>query len=156
VAVVCCGCSSSIKQVGPRHASEWAYAPNSIKVHPLTRIRIPDATKTETDAEGPDKKEPIIVVHVEFLDGDGFSCRGVGELRVEVHAKKGGLLGEAVVDLRDPDVNRLRFDPVTRTYRIHFNKLPKGLREANIRAFYTVLGNKELKSKQFHVVNHEQ
>jgi len=142
--MVHCGCSTSSKQIGPKHASEWAYAPNTIKVHPLTRMRVPD-NKDE---------EPFVVVHVAFLDGDGFSCRGVGELRVEVNSNENRMLDEELIDLRDSETNRNRFDPVTRTYQLHFGNLPKDLRSVNIRAYFSVVGNKELKSKQFRVVNH--
>ena len=105
-----CGCSSTQKQIGPKRAANWAYAPNTVAVHQLSRIRT-----------NPDPSKATIVVHVEFLDGDGFACRGVGELFVEIVSASGKTTDTKAFDLRDAATNRELFDAVTRTYRIELD-----------------------------------
>ena len=108
-----CGCSSSPKQTGPRKSSNWAYAPDSVSIHPLSRIRISE-----------DKTRATAVVHVEFKDGDDFACRGLGDLFIKIASASGNSVITKLFKLSDPDVNRELFDNVTRTYCIELPTSP--------------------------------
>ena len=127
--VVAIGCSTP-KSAGPRKASNWAYAPVSVNVHPLSRFRIPT----------------VIFVHVELLDGDGFSCRGVGILHVVVSTPRGAIIETKSVKLDDPDINRMRFDEVTRTYRIRIDTLPDDIDRVSVRATFDAIGESPIRS----------
>ncbi|MAB84129.1 MAG: hypothetical protein CMJ24_11955 [Phycisphaerae bacterium] len=90
---------------------DWPYAPTSIQVHPISRIKI-------------DRETGRAVVHarVEFLDSDGFSTRGIGELDLILSGQSddGVMLmsqTEWTCDLNDADKNRQYYDEVTRTYQ---------------------------------------
>ncbi len=85
-------------------AGSWPYVPRSIRVHPLTR-RMPGAPV------------PTVEVHVECLDEEEETTRGIGMLEVELRYA-GQRLGAGPLDLGDREVNRATFDRVTRTYRV--------------------------------------
>ncbi len=143
VAMFFCGCSVGPKQIGPRRATEWAYAPNTIAVHPLSRIRV--------DENG----ETSVIAHIAMRDGDGFACRGVGMLTIRITNTQGELIGEKTVDLQSQEVNRSCFDAVTRTYRLPFSTVNPSTKEVRIRATFTSGGEQTLKSKRATLVNHE-
>ena len=92
----------SPSQLGPKAVSNWAYAPTTIQVHPLSRFSDQDQ----------------LIVHTKLLDGDGFACRGVGTLHVHVTSGGNQTIAEETVHLDDAETNRKHFDGVTRTYRI--------------------------------------
>ena len=140
------GCSTGPALHGPKPASHWAYAPAKIAVHPLSRFRNP------TNPE----EERMIVVHVVMLDGDGFACRGVGELTVSLTNEQHANLSIETVDLEDSYINRLRFDDVTRSYRIHFSHLPELIDRVWIQATFLASGEDLIKSKRHLLVSHQQ
>jgi len=142
VVLFCANCSSP-KQVGPKLAGNWVYTPYEIEIHPLSRFR---------NTTNPDE-ETMIVVHVEFRDGDGFACRGMGALSVSIIGANGTLLATELVSLQDPEVNRQRFDSVTRTYRVHFNKIPKGCKRVTAKASLSTTGEKTIKSQSRTIKN---
>ena len=80
----------------------WAYAPESMSIHPLSRF----------------SSDNSVTVHLSMLDGDGFACRGIGSLEVHLTSPSGMLVKKITHQLDDPELNRTLFDKVTRTYRI--------------------------------------
>ncbi len=88
--------------MGPSAVTSWAYAPESISIHPLTRFA--NANR--------------VIVHVSMLDGDGFECRGIGSLDIQLKNNSGMLVKKITHQLDDAELNRVLFDKVTRTYRI--------------------------------------
>ena len=83
----------------------WAYAPEHMQVHPLTRH---------------DVDNNALEVRVELLDNDDVSCRGIGTLEVVASRPNGGLpmVDRLLINLDDPDTNLATYDDVTRTYRV--------------------------------------
>jgi hypothetical protein len=144
VAMFFCGCSSTPKQVGPKLTEQWAYAPNSIHIHPLSRIRI-------TESE-----DATIIVHISLLDGDGFACRGIGILTVKATTPSGDFLSEKIVDLQEAATNREHFDQVTRTYRVQFESISSDIKRTQLRASFTVAGDEVLKSNTATLINHNK
>ena len=144
LALFFCGCSFAPKQVGPKPTHQWAYAPDSVVIHPLSRIR---ATETE---------HATIIVHISLHDGDGFACRGVGILNVKATTPNGEFLGEEVIDLQDAEMNRQYFDQVTRTYRVEFDAISKDIKRAQVQASFKGTGDGLLKSKTSTLINHSQ
>ena len=140
----CAGCSAP-KQVGPRQAGNWAYAPHQVEIHPLSRFRTPVNPEEEL----------MIVVHVEFTDGDGFSCRGMGQLSVTITGANGKILGTELVNLEDQDENRLRFDPVTRTYRVRFTDVNAEYARVTAQATFTAMNEKPIRSKSHAIKNNK-
>jgi len=138
-----CGCTSGTKQIGPRQVTEWAYAPNTIAVHPLSRIRI--------DENG----NPGVIAHIVMRDGDGFACRGVGMLNVRITNTRGEFVSEKTINLQNPEVNRTCFDAVTRTYRIPFSGVEPNTKEVLLQGIFTSDGEEVLKSKTTTLVNHK-
>ena len=98
----------------------------------------------------------MIVVHVVLLDGDGFACRGVGELIVSLTNEQHANISIETVDLEDSYINRLRFDDVTRSYRIHFSHLPELIDRVWIQATFLASGEDPIKSKRHLLVSHQQ
>lgn len=147
VAMFVTGCSTTPESSGPKPVSHWAYAPTSVVVHPLSRFSLPKNSNNPAE-------ERMIVVHVVLLDGDGFACRGVGELVVTVTSDQHAHLSTETVDLTDPDINRLRFDNVTRSYRVHFNHLPDTCDNVWISATFTADLEKPIKSERHMLVKH--
>ena len=89
-------------------AADWPYAPVSIRVHPLSRIKF-----------GPDNGKPQVQALIEFLDRDGISTRGLGTLRIILAgASNSGSHAESrwECNLTDLDTNGQYYDEVTRTY----------------------------------------
>jgi uncharacterized protein YceK len=148
VAMCMSGCSSSQKQIGPKNAANWAYAPNTIALHNLSRIR-----------SGEDMPEAKLILHIAFLDGDGFACRGIGELQIEIVSASGKSTDTKRFDLRNEVTNRDLFDAVTRTYRIEFDTLAS-VESVNVRAsFYAdgdVLHSNQKRLVNFAKVNEEE
>jgi hypothetical protein len=96
-----------------------AFAPASIRVHPLTHL--------DRDADG----RPMILLHLELRDSWGDACKAVGTVVVELYRPSQGVTSglerqELVweIDLSDLDINRTLFDPATRTYRFQLTDLP--------------------------------
>jgi hypothetical protein len=139
------GCSTGPELSGPKPASHWAYAPATVAVHPLSRFRNPT---------NPQEKR-MIVVHVMFLDGDGFACRGVGELTVSLTSEQHANLSTETLDLEDSDINWKRFDNVTRTYRVHFDHLPETVDRVWIQATFLASGEGSIKSKRHLLVSRQ-
>ncbi|MDP6601195.1 MAG: hypothetical protein QGH76_02730 [Phycisphaerales bacterium] len=97
------GCASSGGPVAVD--GMWAYAPEHMQVHPLTRH---------------DADNNTLEVRIELLDNDDVSCRGIGTLEVVANRPNGGLpLVERIsIDLDNPETNLATYDDVTRTYRV--------------------------------------
>ena len=90
--------------------SRWPYRPANMRIHPLTRLTRDAATDDQ-----------IIEARVEFTDADGITTRAVGRLELTLIEGASNATGTtirqwATIDLRDREVNRQRFDEVTRTY----------------------------------------
>ena len=117
--------------------------PQTIEIHPLSRFRNPIQENEET----------MIVVHVEFNDGDGFACRGVGELQVTLYGKNNQSIGSEVVLLQDTDENYKRFDPITRTYQVRFNAIPDDLEQVSAIATFTPIEENEMTSQRHMIQN---
>ena len=127
---------SSPKQVGPKPVLHWAYAPAAIKVHPLSRFI--------TDGN--------LIVHIKLLDGDGYSCRGIGYLQINVSTTQNLGLGNKAVQLDDPVVNRDHFDNVTRTYRIPVSGIPDHEDRVSVQATFKGTDDSPIKSGTHTVV----
>ncbi len=97
----------------------------------------------------------MIIVHVEFTDMDGFSCRGVGVLSVTLTNSQGNELGTESVPLHNPDINHARFDPVTRTYQVHFNNLENSSDSVLAKATFTPRGDSSMRSKTYRIKNYD-
>ncbi len=143
--MLCYSCSTQSKQTGPTiEQGYWAYAPATINIHPLSRFDLP----TSSD------EEAMIVIHIELLDGDGFACRGVGSLKVSIDEPSKGASAMEIVPLNNPQVNRQRFDPVTRTYRIHFNNVSDTMKNVVARASFISNDGKTIRSKKYKIQNY--
>jgi hypothetical protein len=142
------GCSSSQKQVGPTSVTasgymQYAiYAPIAINIHQLSGIRI----------NGGDETDAAVVLHVSFLDGDGFACRGVGTLFVETVSENDNRIETITYDLRDPEINRELFDMVTRTYRIK-QPIQSNIPSVKVRVSLKTDGGKTISSKKKTLIN---
>ena len=84
-----------------------------MRIHPLSR--------RATDR---DSGRPYIVARIEFFDAFGHTCKGVGQIRIDLLAigpAKGSLqrLTTYAKDFSDLSINRDHYDDVTRTYRFH-------------------------------------
>lgn len=99
------------------------FAPASIRIHPITHLNV-----------GNDG-QPMIILHVEFRDFWGETCKGVGSIVVELYRPSAGpraglevqeLVWE--VDLTDLQRNARLYDPATRTYRLQLANLPGWIR----------------------------
>jgi len=112
-------CAAQSKGAGARTtqtADEGPFRPESIRIHPLTRI-------VERDGD-----HVVIEAHVEFFDAWGHPVKGRGLLRFEVASGMPGGIGasstsgslRAEIDLRDPDAASVTYyDSATRTYRLY-------------------------------------
>lgn len=90
-------------------AAAWPFRPASLRIHPLSRA---------VSREGP---ATAIEARVEFFDRFGHTTKGVGMMRLELHAADappagGRRLGAWEIDLSDVDTNLRHYDDVTRTY----------------------------------------
>jgi len=97
-----------------------------------------------------DKTSAAILVHVEFKDGDGFACRGVGNLFIAVDTASGNKT--KTFKLNDPEVNRELFDSVTRTYRIELPTSPN-VKLVKVQATFNASDEEVLSSKKKTLVN---
>ncbi len=100
-------------------SAQWPYAPASIRVHPISRIKYDRATG-----------QAIVQARIEFLDPDGFSTRGVGKLTISLTgpSDEGVMLmskTEWECDLNDLELNRQYYDEVTRTYQVTLKLTPQ-------------------------------
>ena len=93
------------------------------------------------------------MVYVEFKDGDGFACRGVGVLDVSLLGKNGQVLATEVVPLQEENVNFARFDPITRTYQVRFDKVPTALNRVDVEATFTARGDTPIVSRKYTIKN---
>ncbi len=144
--VFCC-VSCSTTKLGPKETKyHLAYAPNSVEISPLSRLR---------NSRDPDKKG-LIIVHVKFKDGDDFACRAIGLLHVSLTDVGGNSVVTETISLDDPDVNRQYFDSVTRTYRIDIDKDPTNLTQTTVRATFASTDENPIRSKSYIIQNTEE
>ena len=142
------GCSSLQKQVGPTsvtaagYMQRAIYTPITVNIHQLSGIR----------TDGGDGTGAAVVLHVSFLDGDGFMCRGVGTLFVETVSESDNRIETTTYDLRDPEINRELFDMVTRTYRIK-QPTQSNTPSVKVRVSLKTDGGKTLSSKKKTLIN---
>lgn len=125
-ACLCAACAT--RSEGPRTpappGSVAAFAPVSLRIHPLTHV---DAAAGIKDATAADKTR--IVLHFELKDRFGDNVKALGTLRVELLKPGSGAtpgiesreLTWDVAEFADPDENFKRFDTPTRTYRVLLN-----------------------------------
>ncbi len=105
--------------VGPA-TDAWPYWPRSMRLHPLSRF-------VQSDDGG-----WVIEARVELFDRDGVSTRGAGALRLWIRPCEAPASAATswVVNLRDPLVNRERYDAVTRMYLLRLS--PEDLLSADV------------------------
>ena len=98
----------------------WPYWPQRVRVHPLTRLVTGDPASPK-----------VLEARIELLDPDGDTTKGVGALTLELRANEDG--GRPVagwsIALDDPEVNRLHYDQVTRTYLMRLELEPDAIPE---------------------------
>jgi len=130
----CAGCHQGPKRGGPSPVDTWAYTPQSLHVHPLSRFKV------KLGEENPEE----IIVHIAFKDGDAFQCRAIGML---VLTLSGVNIKNTVksIDLANPKTNQERFDGLTRTYLIHFNEVPTDLSRVRVFAAFTPSSGNKLR-----------
>ena len=100
---------------GDAQTSDWPFWPQALRIHPLTRLAV-DAKSGRS----------IIEVRLEFLDPEGHTTKGVGQVRIDLAAGGSGADSSPPIatwnwDLRDRSVNRRFYDDVTRTYLFRLN-----------------------------------
>lgn len=93
-----------------RSAVRTPFAPERLRVHPLTSLSRDDANQR------------IITLYVELFDAWGESVKAVGLLTAEVGEVDPPLQWN--VDLFDMEINGPAYDPHTRTYRFVLGQLP--------------------------------
>lgn len=89
----------------------WPFWPRAMRVHPLTRF---------TDDPRADDRV-LLEVRVEFTDAWNDPCKALGVLRLELHDRANTNHFDRErdhysIDLRELEINVVRWDPVTRTY----------------------------------------
>ena len=101
---------------------KWPYWPRRMRIHPLTQF----ATDRDTG-------QLVIEVRVEFFDERGHTCKGVGQVLMDLHAAGRGRHSEPLetwaLDLLDATVNYDHYDELTRTYVFRLNFDPRILPE---------------------------
>ncbi len=111
--------------------SDWPFWPERLRIHPLTRLAVDTGSGLS-----------IIEVRLEFLDPEGHTTKGVGQVRIDLAG--GGSNDDSSPpiatwnwDLRDRSVNRTRYDDVTRTYllRLKVHSLELGP-QPELRAYF--------------------
>ena len=100
-------------------AADWPYAPASIRVHPISRIKMDRESGTA-----------VVQARIELLDPDGFSTRGLGSLTLLLSGQsENGIMlmsqTEWKCDLNDLKTNRKYYDEVTRTYQVTLDLSPR-------------------------------
>ncbi len=96
--------------ISENQTSDWPFWPEALRIHPLTRLAV-DAKSGLS----------ILEVRLEFLDPEGHTTQGVGQVRIDLAASGSGADSSPPIatwnwDLRDRSVNRTLYDDVTRTY----------------------------------------
>lgn len=94
---------------GEAKAPTWPFRPASLRIHPLSRAVTREGSATAIEAR------------IEFFDRFGHTTKGLGLMRLELHAAdappgSGRRLGAWEIDLSDLDSNLRHYDDVTRTY----------------------------------------
>ena len=117
--------------LGDAQTSDWPFWPEALRIHPLTRLAV-DAKSGLS----------IIEVRLEFLDPEGHTTKGVGQVRIDLAAGGSGADSSPPIatwnwDLRDQSVNRTLYDDVTRTYlfRLKVHSLELGP-QPELRAYF--------------------
>lgn len=98
---------------------ERPFTPVVMQVHPLTRIM-------------QNGDSPLLICHLELRDSWGDTCKGVGELSVQLYRgdRAGGPGTQELrwdIDLSDLELNAKLYDPATRTYRLSLEGLSERL-----------------------------
>lgn len=129
---------ATVADTPPLTADEWPYWPDAVRVHPLSRLVLDDAGKLV-----------MIEGRIEFLDPEGDTTKAVGRLRIDLHDAEGerglGPLLTWTVDLREPKINRERYDKVTRTYLCRLEIEPRDLPTApELRVYFLSADNRPL------------
>ncbi len=99
-------------------SGDWLLWPQSMRVHPLTRV----IAQANTEP-------PIVEMRVEFVDPIGHPIKSTGQMAITYNDSTGSIrnvppIGLWETDLRDLEVNRSHWDDVTETYLYRF-PLPK-------------------------------
>ena len=116
----------------------WPFRPTQLRVHPLTRAVM--------DAE---TNEPIIEVRIEFIDPNGHTTKGVGQIRIDLLSNTAdNPIAIWSRDLRDLEVNFEHYDEITQTYlfrlRINGKELPAN---SSINAYFLAVDGLRLEAK---------
>lgn len=117
--------------LGDAQTGDWPFWPQALRIHPLTRLAV-DAKSGLS----------IIEVRLEFLDPEGHTTKGVGQVRIDLAAGGSGADSSPPIatwnwDLRERSVNRRFYDDVTRTYlfRLKVESLELGP-QPELRAYF--------------------
>ena len=126
------GCANQDKTApGGGEGAGWPYWPTEIRIHPLSRLVI-DQEAAAT----------VIEARIELRDRDGYTCRGCGQLRLDLAPYSLDESAQPVatwnLSLDDAEFNRERYDKVTRTYlfRLELNAETELPTPAELRAYY--------------------
>ena len=129
--------------LGDAQTSDWPFWPQALRIHPLTRLAV-DAKSGRS----------IIEVRLEFLDPEGHTTKGVGQVRIDLAAGGSGADSSPPIatwnwDLRDRSVNRRFYDDVTRTYlfRLKVESLELGP-QPELRAYFLSASGPRLQATQ--------
>ena len=120
----------------------WPFRPTRLRIHPLTQVIMDEKTS-----------EPVIEVRIEFIDPYGHTTKGVGQIRVDLLAKKGSKNAEEPIaiwsrDLRDLEVNLEFYDEVTQTYLFRLGLEGKELpANSRINAYFLAADGLRLETK---------
>ncbi|MDG2291165.1 MAG: hypothetical protein P8L37_00780 [Phycisphaerales bacterium] len=111
------GCNSTSRGIRTEGGviTDWTYAPESIRIHPLSRVKFNEAGD-----------QARVEARIEMRDRDGFSTRGLGDLTLFLSGSSD--MGshtqvEWQCDLSTVDMNGKQYDCVTRTYLAHLELL---------------------------------
>ena len=143
------GCHVGIKPSGSGNVDRtWpisansAFAPDAIRIHPLTRL-----------ARDRDTGRLYVEAHVELLDRWKHGVKALGEIRFELYELTGTRgkeqLSRWVRDLSDPEQNSDAYDRVTHTYRFALIGIESNIEPARtyeLEAYFTPLGGQALQT----------